>query len=170
MSIVAARGASASLTPMFDWLWRRLVRRKAERPGLPPLPPPFFDDVLGELRCDREKDGWIVPVAGSSAQPAWIIVVGGDDVPDAKLLEHARELAAAPEPLVSRTRALLEDFLLQHPEYGDEVRGLRISEVHLLWPDQPDDGIIYFDGPDVDERLWQCDYVGRMPRGVGFDD
>ena len=154
---------------MFDWLRRRRAPPTPTRP-VPPPPPDFVDEVLGALRWDDDDNGWIVTVTGSSERPSFTIVVAGDEAPDARLLSHARELAAAPGPLVSRARSLLEDFLTEYPECGDEVLGLHIATVHLPWPDRPDDGYINFDGPDVDERLWHCDYVGRMPRDLGFDD
>jgi hypothetical protein len=39
-----------------------------------------------------------------------------------------------------------------------------------MWPDRPDDGMIYFDGPGTEERIWRCDYVGRRAQDLGFDD
>ena len=43
-----------------------------------------------------------------------------------------------------------------------------LEGVCLFWPDRPDDGMIYFQGPD-ESRVWRCDYVSRKPRGPNFD-
>jgi hypothetical protein len=38
----------------------------------------------------------------------------------------------------------------------------------LFWPHRPNDGMIFFDGPD-ECRCWRCDLIGRVPVGLGFD-
>ena len=53
-------------------------------------------------------------------------------------------------------------------QYADEIRQLAIQDVCLFWPDRPDDGMIYFKGPD-EFKVWRCDYVARKPQGLGFD-
>jgi hypothetical protein len=50
-----------------------------------------------------------------------------------------------------------------------EIRQLRLEFVGLLWPDRPNDGLLYFNGPN-EYRVWRCDYISRKPQILGFDD
>jgi hypothetical protein len=52
--------------------------------------------------------------------------------------------------------------------WSKEMAELTIEDVCLFWPDRPNDGMIYFHGPD-ETRVWRCDYVNREPRDLGFD-
>ena len=54
-------------------------------------------------------------------------------------------------------------------QFAHEIEQLRIEDVCLFWPKRPNDGMIYFKEPDR-YRVWRCDYVGRKPKGLGFDD
>jgi hypothetical protein len=52
--------------------------------------------------------------------------------------------------------------------FAGEIRQLVIEDVCLFWPTRPDDGMIYFKGPNA-FRVWRCDYIGRTPVALGFD-
>ena len=56
----------------------------------------------------------------------------------------------------------------RQPRPAEEIRQLTLESICLFWPDRPDDGMLYFDGPD-EYRVWRCDYVDREPRALGFD-
>jgi hypothetical protein len=40
--------------------------------------------------------------------------------------------------------------------------------VCLFWPERPNDGMLYFKGPD-ETRVWRSDYRNRLAEGLGFD-
>ena len=130
--------------------------------------PTFHDDKLGAINWDDDEDGWVVPARRSAA--AFRILVAGRERPDERLMAHARELAANPLPLLEQVPAFLAASARDAPVAAHEIRGLRVESVGLPWPDAPDDGMVAFEGPNTDERLWRCDYADRRLRWLGFDD
>ena len=99
------------------------------------------------------------------------ILIGGDDRPDERLLAHARDIFTAPEKLVGQVNDLLRTQAQDLLDWTDEIGGLHLDDVALLWPDEPDGGILYLDGPDTDERRWQCDLKDRRPAApLSYDD
>jgi len=129
-------------------------------------PAPLHDAVLGTLEFNVERSLWEARLgtAGNSLS----IFIAGASAPDPKLLEHARAVAANE----SSFRVLVSSFLdREAPGFrgGEaEVRSLRLESLELVWPDRPNDGMIYFEGGDSD-RVWRCDYINRKPVGLGFD-
>jgi hypothetical protein len=146
---------------MFRWLKTCFLSQP--RPG----PRIFEDDVLGRLFWDDREEAWVVHVPHASVQ--FRILVAGADAPDAGLISHARDIFASPETLLAQLGPVLAAAADEIPVAAEEIAGLRITSVDLMWPDQPDNGMISFDGPDTDGRLWRCDYIGRQPRDLGFD-
>ena len=130
--------------------------------------PPVHDPVLGLLEWDGEEEAWAInlsqPLAG------FRILLAGEESPDSRLVAHAREIAAAPEKLLAEVESLIRKTANEIPEAAGEILGLKIESVALWWPDRPDDGMIYFDGPGEHERIWRCDYVGRRAQDLCFDD
>jgi hypothetical protein len=150
---------------VFEWFKRK--RRPA--PPLLPAPPPHDDDVLGTLQWNAEDDAWVATVR--LAPHPFRILIGGDDRPDERLLAHARDIFIAPEKLVGQVNELLRKGAEDLPDWTDEIRGLHLDDVVLLWPDEPDGGIVYLDGPDRGERRWQCDLKDRKPTApLSYDD
>lgn len=99
------------------------------------------------------------------------ILIGGDDRPDERLLAHARDIFIAPEKFVGQVNDLLRKEAHDLLDWTHEIRGLHLDDVALLWPDDPDGGIVYLDGPDTGERRWQCDLKDRQPVGpLSYDD
>ena len=129
---------------------------------------PFHDEVLGDLVWDPEFEAWDVVV--TTASDPFRIRVSGADRPASSLLPLARELFRSPDGLASAVMPLLAAEAIRYPEVAEEVSGLRIDVVALPWPDRPDDAVVYFDGPETDERQWRCDYFSRLPQNLGFDD
>ena len=122
----------------------------------------------GAIDWDDDEQGWVVPARRSTA--AFRILVAGRERPDERLMAHARELAANPLPLLEQVPAFLAASAREAPIAAHEIRGLRVESVGLLWPDAPDDGMVEFEGPNTEERLWRCDYADRRLRWLGFDD
>ena len=150
---------------MFQWFKRK---RKPAPPLLPP-PPPHHDEVLGTIEWNAEDDGWVATVR--LAPHPFRILIGGDDRPDERLLAHARDIFTAPEKLLGPLNDLLRKEAHELPDWTDEIRGLHLDRIALLWPDDPDDGIMYLDGPDTGGRQWQCDLADRQPAGsLSYDD
>ena len=132
-------------------------------------PRSFTDPVLGELRLsdDAELWEWRTTVSGRTVG----FKIGGEGRPDAKLIAHAQDIVRAlPDFEQSVSSFLVSEIqTAKHlAQFADEIRQLTIDDVCLFWPDRPDDGMIYFKGPD-EFKVWRCDYVARKPQGLGFD-
>jgi len=128
----------------------------------------FHDEVLGALDWDHDEEVWVVPARRSNAP--FRVLVAGRDRPDESLLPHARALSADPQPLLDQVPAFLDAAAREAPSAAPEIRGLRVESVLLLWPDAPADGMVCFEGPNTEERLWRCDYADRRLQWLGFDD
>ena len=128
------------------------------------VPQLFQDDVLGAMPWNEDQGGWIARPSGAS----FLIVVAGAQRPHPSLLAPARALSADPTNVVAQVASLLHAFSERVPEAASEVLALTIEAVHLMWPDRPADGMIYFNGPDP-YRVWRCDYVAGVAKDLGFD-
>jgi hypothetical protein len=126
---------------------------------------PFQDEVLGVMPWDEDEGGWV----GRTAGGAFRIVVAGGHQPHPSLLAAARALSANPSNFIAQVASHLRAFADRVPDAASEVLGLQIEALYLTRPDRPDDGMIYFTGPDP-YRVWRCDYVAGVPRDLGFDD
>jgi hypothetical protein len=131
-------------------------------------PPVFHDDVLGTVVWDAEEELWVAQVP--RAPTPFRILMAGDDQPSPHLIQHARDIFASPDKLFADVVPVLKAAGEEIPVAAREILGLQIESVALMWPDRPEDGMIYFDGPGTEERIWRCDYIGRRPRDLGFDD
>jgi len=124
------------------------------------------DSVLGELRLSDDAEWWECSTTVGSNKIGFQI--GGEGEPDAGLLAHAHDIVRSFPQFNKMVGEFLTSEARRMPGAADEIRQLAIEDVCLLSPDRPDDGMIYFKGPDK-FRLWRCDYVARKPRGLGFD-
>jgi hypothetical protein len=132
-------------------------------------PHSVIDSVLGELRLSEDADWWEGNVALEGKSVGFKI--GGWRKPDQKLLGHAYDIVRS----FANFEHMIADFLASEAReakclgrFADEIRKLNIKDVCLFWPKRPNDGMIYFRGPDQ-YRVWRCDYVTHKPRGLGFD-
>jgi hypothetical protein len=128
------------------------------------------DPVLGELRLSEEADWWEGRVSVGSRMIDFNI--GGDTKPDAALIEHAHDIVRSYADFERAVQEFLanEAANVKHPRpCAEEISQLEIEDVCLLRPSTPDNGMIYFKGPN-EYRLWRCDYFDRKPRFLGFDD
>jgi hypothetical protein len=150
---------------MFSWF----RRKQTPAPPLLPPPPPHHDEVLGTIEWNAEDDGWVA-IVDASPRP-FRILIGGDERPDERLLAHARDIFTAPERLIAQLNDLVKKEAIEFPDWADEVSRLYIDRIALLWPDEPDGGIVYLAGPDTGERQWQCDLDDRKLTGsLSYDD
>jgi hypothetical protein len=127
----------------------------------------FDDPLLGTLKFDPEVGAWRSSVTVPSGRIKFLI--GGDIEPDARLRSHATEIASSADAFLRRIREYLEREAVRDVRWADHVRALALEEVCLYWPKRPDDGMLYFSGPDEDHRVWRCGYVEREPQRLGFD-
>jgi hypothetical protein len=147
---------------MFGWLKRGRPRHsKAARAAV-------HDDVLGTIAWDAEEEAWVALVSHSAAP--FRILIAGEGRPSPVLVSHARDIFVSPEKLLAEVAPVLKRAADEIPVAAREILGLHVESVALMWPDRPDDGMIYFDGPGTEERIWRCDYVERRPRDLAFDD
>lgn len=127
------------------------------------------NSVLGELRLSDDAEWWDGRATVGSRMLGFKI--GGEGKPDSRLIAHARDIVRSLPEFEQSVSAFLPDeaCTVKHlTRFADEIRQLTIEDVCLFWPDRPDNGMIYFKGPD-ESRVWRCDYVARKPRGLGFD-
>src|SRR5688572_18820254 len=127
------------------------------------------DSLLGELRLSDDAEWWEGHTTVGSKTVGFKI--GGEGKPDAKLIAHAHDIVRSLPAFEQSVSGFLADEArtTKHlTKFADEVQQLTVEDVCLFWPDRPDDGMIYFKGPD-EFRVWRCDYVARKPQGLGFD-
>ena len=128
------------------------------------------DPVVGEWKLSDDADWWEGEAMVGTTKVSFKI--GGEEVPDTKLVAHAHEIHRSWPEFEQRVMAFLAEEAgtgKSSEPFAEEVRQLKIEDVCLLRPERPDDGMIYFSGPD-EFRVWRCDYVGRRPCDLGFDD
>src|SRR6185369_8100589 len=127
------------------------------------------DPVLGKLRFSDDGDWWQAKVKIGNKEIGFNI--GGNTVPDAALIAHAHEILNS----YDHFEWMVSDFLVNEASNVkhlkgclDEISKLVIEDVNLFWPTRPNDGMIFFKGPD-EYKVWRCDYINRKPVGLGFD-
>jgi hypothetical protein len=135
----------------------------------PPVAATIEDSDLGTLSWSKDDEAWVA--SPSQHGVSFTLQISGTPEPDAALLRHAKDIVARKEEFVDKVRRVLSTEGASVPYlrgYKDEIEGLVIESVSLSWPERPDDGMIFFDG-GREYRSWRCDYVGGVPRGLGFD-
>jgi hypothetical protein len=125
------------------------------------------DPILGVL-TPKGDGGWKASVRRSGRQIGFEI--GGDRQPDSSLLLHAHDIVSEFPSFTKRIKRFLGSEAAKAPEqFCDELGQLEIEYICLFWPDRPDDGMIFFSGPNDEKRLWRCEYIERAPVGLGYD-
>ncbi|MBI3861450.1 MAG: hypothetical protein HY290_06100 [Planctomycetia bacterium] len=134
-----------------------------------PPPPPrveFTDPLLGILV--PEETGWSASVV--KGDDTFRCTIGGDRQPDDALLAHAHDIFNDYTSFKKRVKDFMASASAEYPaDVRAEIAGLAIDNIALFWPDRPNDGMIFFRGPQDDSRLWRCDYIARTPTGLGCD-
>jgi len=145
-----------------------MIARLLRAPFAPRQPPVARVDHprLGPLVFNDEREKWF----GKLDTPAGTIgfEIGGGHTPDAGLIAHAVDIVDQPSEFMNMVAAFLEKEAQRDARMADQIRHLELESVCLWWPKRPDDGMLYFSGPD-EYRLWRCDYRKRTPLGLGFD-
>ena len=131
-----------------------------------PKPADASDSVLGTLRWSEDDQMWEASVSVGDWEVGFLIA--GDSQPSNALVAHAHDIVRTLPDFQRMVTAFLAKEAGRLPHAADEIRQLSVEDVCLMWPDRSDDGMIYFRGPDK-YRVWRCDYVGRKPKGLGFD-
>ena len=126
----------------------------------------WFHERLGVFRFDKDLDGWRSQITAEGAPLGFLIC--GNQEPDPVLVQHAIDIVEGEAAFRARVAAFLRDEAIRQPLWAAEISELEIQDVNLFWPERPDDGMIYFTGPD-EYRVWRCDYVNRVPQDLGFD-
>jgi hypothetical protein len=135
----------------------------------PPVVEKIDDPVLGTLTWSKDDEAWV-----SSATHAGVgfeFQISGTPEPDRALLAHAADILGRKDDFAAEVLAYAKsegETVRSLRSYRDEIAGLRVERVCLLWSDRPDDGMISLSG-GRDYRLWRCDYIARKPKGLGFD-
>jgi hypothetical protein len=135
----------------------------------PPVAEKLVDPALGTLSWSKEDEAWLSSPEHDGL--GFAFQISGTPQPDESLVRHAADIARKKEEFIRSVRRFLSDEAtsVRHlSAFGEEIAGLKIERVCLFWPERPDDGMIFFDG-GRDYRVWRCDYVGRTPKGLGFD-
>lgn len=139
--------------------------RKLLRPLDPPGP--IVDPTLGTTSFDAEESLWVARLEGDEGDLR--ISIAGDGMPDVRLLERARVVAADRLAFHRRMRSFLEREAANVWGHEVEVHSLRPQSLDLFWPERPDAGMVYFAG-GAQGRVWRCDWIDGEPTGFGFDD
>lgn len=135
----------------------------------PPVADQVVDPVLGTLSWSKDHEAWLSSPDHNAI--GFVFQIAGTPQPDGSLVRHAADITKKKEAFVQSVQRFLseETASVRHlSAFKGEIAGLKIESVSLFWPERPDDGMIFFDGGH-DYRGWRCDYVGRTPKGLGFD-
>ena len=135
----------------------------------PPVADKVVDPVLGTLSWSKEDEAWLSSPEHDCV--GFTFQIAGTPQPDESLVRHAADISGTKEEFIRSVQRFLsnEAVSVRHlSAFKEEIAGLKIERVCLFWPERPDDGMIFFRG-GRDFRGWRCDYVGRAPKGLGFD-
>src|SRR4051812_41772187 len=96
----------------------------------------FHDPILGICRRDQNELYWeaIFDRSGQKIQ----FTLGGATAPHPALLSHAGDIVNDLEAFNLRLRQYAEKY----PGAREEVKTLKLEEVSLLSPDNPNDGML----------------------------
>jgi hypothetical protein len=135
----------------------------------PPVADKIVDPVLGPLSWSKDDEPWLSSPDHNAV--GLVVHIAGTPQPDGALVRHAADITKNKEEFVRRVQRFLaeEASSVRHlSAFKEEVAGLKIESVCFFWPERPEDGMIFFAG-GRDDRVWRCDYIGRKPKGLGFD-
>jgi hypothetical protein len=119
---------------------------------------------LGTLRLNADENWWEARV--TLGERTVVIGIGGDTTPDGRLIEHAVDIVEGFDAFTERVERFLETEAAKMPEeIAEEVSALVLDGVYLFWPKRPNDGMLYFEGPDQ-YRVWRCDYIDRLHHSI----
>lgn len=125
------------------------------------------DPVLDLLILSMDGDWWegFFSIDNTNVK----FQIGGHREPNLALIAHAHDIIHEAKVFSRMVSEFLASEADAQAATADEIRQLTLESVCLFWPDRPNDGMLYFNGPD-EYRVWRCDYINRKPQGLGFDD
>lgn len=126
-----------------------------------------WHERLGALQRSQDGTCWEATVPVGEAEI--VFEIGGKKAPDVELLAHAIDILDDFPAFRDAFARFLDAEAERLPAFAEEIRELEIETIMLAWPERPEDGMIFFGGPDT-HRIWRCDYIDRQPRDLGFDD
>ena len=145
----------------------RFIADLFRTPSLPQAP--FVDPILGEFTFDSDL-GWkrTVVIDNSDVE----IVLGSDgEPPDAAMLQTARSWVQTwptqKSRMIDYARGEILNWVIEpNPPSADD---LIIQSINILWPDDPETCMIYFQNPGDDIRLFHLTLNGLEPGGFAYD-
>ena len=128
------------------------------------------DPVLGVMQRDVRARCWIATPIHEDGNIEFQI--DGDEKPDVRLLERAREVAARFAGVREQVTAFLtEEAKLAGTEDTDlvsEMQALQIRRLVFHSTSHPRTFLIHFHVTD-EERFWQCEYTDGRPDALDYD-
>ena len=97
--------------------------------------------------------------------------IEGDDTPDERLLERAREVAARFVAVREQVAAFLAEearMATEDTAFASEIQALQIRRLVFLSVNHPRTFLIDFEVTD-EERFWQCEYTDGRPDALDYD-
>ena len=122
--------------------------------------------TLGTLSYDRDSESWGKRIKVIDQELR--LSVGGESEPDPTLLEQAALLEARFPALIGSLATFLEREAAKAPEFETEIGSLKLNDVAIWWPKQPEAVMIWFKGPSED-RIWHCSYTNGALNDLVFD-
>ena len=125
------------------------------------------DPVLGLMQRDIRARCWIAtPIRGGLNVE---FQIDGDEKPDERLLERAREVAGSFVAVKEQVSAFLaEQASTEDTDFASEIRALQIRSLVFHSTDHPRTFLIQFELTG-DERFWQCAYTDGRPGDLDYD-
>ena len=128
------------------------------------------DPVLGVMQRDVRARSWIAtPIPGDENIE---FQVEGDETPDERLLERAREVAVGFVAVRAQVAAFLAEQgrieAAEDTDFASEIQGLQIRRLLFLTMHHPRTFLIHFELTD-EERFWQCEYTDGRPDDLDYD-
>jgi hypothetical protein len=128
------------------------------------------DPVLGLMQRDVRARGWIAtPIREDDSIE---FQIEGDEKPDERLLERAREVAASFGAVRDQVAAFLTEQAgieaADDAAVASEIQALQIRRLLFLSVNHPRTFLIDFDVTD-EERFWECEYTDGRPDALDYD-
>lgn len=133
------------------------------------------NNIIGRLSFDDDIEAWesVVNIQGMKIK----FHISGDwskerDIiaPSSSLIEEAEKIVRHFNDFSESVAGFVEEQIRSVPdlrEWSDEIRSLKISQVHFYWADRPKDGEIIFSSEALEKasntRIWACAIKDGMP-------
>jgi hypothetical protein len=136
-----------------------IFRKKSSPPRLP-----VSAGSLGEALWSDEEERWCGHAHGVEY---FLSPSGNSDVVDPALVSYAESMLATGQ-LFELVRRQIEEYAVQHPEHGTEVRALALQSVDFY----SRKGATHMNcqlGDSAPDRFWSLEFKNDAFTGMGFD-